>query len=65
MNLDNLLELLVDDREFLSIPPIGTTLSGLYTTNRSLITFMKLDDQFLWEGIKRLIKPPKVKKARV
>ncbi len=63
MNLDNLLELLVDDREFLSIPPIGNTLSGLYTTNRSLITFMKLDDRFLWEGIKGLIKPPKAKKA--
>jgi|SRR5271157_509239 len=63
MDLDNLLELLVDDREFLSIPPIGDTHSGLYTTNRSLITFMKLDDRFLWEGIKSLIKPPKVKKA--
>jgi sugar-specific transcriptional regulator TrmB len=64
MNLDNLLELLVDDREFLSIPPIGNTLSGLYTTNRSLITFMKLDDQFLWEGIKSLIKPPKAGKVK-
>ena len=63
MNLDNLLELLVDDREFLSIPPIGKTLSGLYTTNRSLITFMKLDDHFLWEGIKGLARPPKAKRT--
>lgn len=63
MNLDNQLELLVDDRELLSIPPIGDALSGLYTTNKSLITFMKLDDRFLWEGIKSLIKPPKAKKV--
>jgi HTH-type transcriptional regulator, sugar sensing transcriptional regulator len=62
MRLDILLELLVDDREFLSIPPIGDKPSGLYTTNRSLITFMKLDDRFLWEGIKSLNRPPKTRK---
>lgn len=67
LNLDNMLELLVDDREFLSIPPIGETISGLYTTNRSLIAFMKLDERFLWAGIKGLIEPPKKtgKKAHV
>ncbi|HMK46434.1 MAG TPA: helix-turn-helix domain-containing protein [Methanocella sp.] len=64
MKLDNLLELLVDDREFLSIPPIGDTLSGLYTTNRSLITFMRLDDRFLWEGIIQLTKAPDKKKTK-
>jgi len=65
LDVDNLIELIVDGEEMLTIPPLkGNEVSGLHTSNRALISFSRLDEKFLWEGIEQLARAPGKKTKR-
>ena len=64
LDVGNMFELIVDDDELLTIPPVsGEVISGMHTVNSALIAFMKLDDRFLWENLERMARG-QAKKAK-
>jgi hypothetical protein len=49
-SLDNFLDLIVDDREILTIPPVDARFqTGIYSSNKKIVLFSKLRNRQVWE----------------
>jgi sugar-specific transcriptional regulator TrmB len=54
LNLEFMLELIVDDREFFLVPPVGESIVGLYTNSEPLIELLRHGANSIWESVRSL-----------